>query len=262
MSTVVDVLDVTVRRGRTFLLDHLSWRVSDRDRWVIVGPNGAGKTTLAQVISARMFPTHGEVRLLGDRMGAVDVFELRPRIGLCSTALEDQIPFDEKVSDVVMSASYAIFGRWREGYELTDVHRARRMMEQLRVDHLAGRLYGTLSQGERQRTQIARALMADPEMLVFDEPTAGLDLAGRELLLAILTELAYDPVAPAFVLVTHHVEEIPIGMTHALLLKNGRDVAQGPIGEVLTSERLSQAFDMPLRVDMTNGRWHAQAVWG
>ena len=258
MSTVIEVSDVTLRRGRALLLDHLTWMVEDSDRWVIIGPNGAGKTTLMQIIAARLFPTSGEVRLLGRQMGRVDVFELRPRIGVSSAALETQIPFDEKVRDVVMSASYAVFGRWREDYTSIDIMRAEMLMEKMRVDRLADRLFGTLSEGERQRVQIARALMTDPEILLLDEPTAGLDLAGRELLLSTMSELALDAKSPTTVLVTHHVEEIPDGMTHALFLKQGRVVAMGPIDEVLNDDVLSRTFDMPLRVHLIDGRWYAQ----
>jgi len=258
MSLVIDVADVTLRRGRSLLLDHISWWVRDNERWVVIGPNGAGKTTLMQIISARMFPTTGRVTLLGERMGSVDVFEVRPRIGFCSAALDDQIPGDEKVRDVVLSAAYAVFGRWREEYAEQDFARADELMKELRVDHLSHRYFGTLSVGEKQRVQIARALMTDPELLVLDEPAAGLDLSGRELLLATLSELALDTGSPTSVMVTHHVEEIPEGITHALFMKRGRIVAMGPLHETMTSETLSRTFDLPLRVEETDGRWHAQ----
>lgn len=260
MSTVIDVSDVTLRRGRAFLLDHLSWKVEDYDRWVIIGPNGAGKTTLLQIVATRIFPTSGQVRVLGKLMGHVDVFDIRTRIGVSSAALEMQIPSDEKVQDVVMSASYAVFGRWREDYTNIDFIRAEKLMDRLRVDHLADRRFGTLSEGERQRTQIARALMTDPEILLLDEPTAGLDLAGRELLVAILAELAQDMLSPTTVLVTHHVEEIPPGITHALFLKQGRPVAMGPIRDVMNADVLSRTFDMPLKIAEIDGRWYAQAA--
>ena len=260
MSTVIEVSDVTLRRGRSFLLDHVSWVVRDTDRWVVIGPNGAGKTTLMQVISARMFPTSGEVTLLGQRLGSVDVFELRPRIGVSSAALESQIPGGEKVLDVVMSAAYAVFGRWREDYTNIDFVRAEKIMSQMHVDHLADRVFGTLSEGEKQRVQIARALMTDPELLILDEPTAGLDLSGRELLLATLSELAVDETSPTSVMVTHHVEEIPEGVTHALFLKQGRVVAMGPIHDVMTPEVLTRTFDLPLTIREVDGRWHAQAA--
>lgn len=260
MSTVIDVSDVTLRRGRSFLLDHVSWTVDETERWVIIGPNGAGKTTLIQLAAARIFPTSGQVHLLGQRLGAVDVFELRPRIGVSSAALENQIPGDEKVFDVIMSASYAVFGRWREDYTTIDFVRAEKLMSQMRVDHLAERRFATLSEGERQRTEIARALMTDPELLLLDEPTAGLDLSGRELLLATLSELAEDHLSPTLVMVTHHVEEIPQGITHALFLKQGRVVAAGPIHEVMTPQVLTRTFDLPLTVKDVDGRWYAQAA--
>ncbi len=260
MGTVISVSDVTVRRGRAFLLDHVSWQVADTDRWVVIGPNGAGKTTLMQIVSARLFPTSGEVTVLGERLGRVNVFDLRPRIGVASAALEGQIPPEETVRDIVLSAAYAVFGRWREVYEQVDLARADDLMSRLGVDRVADRPFATLSEGEKQRAQIARALMTDPELLVLDEPTAGLDLAGRELLLGALSDLARDDRSPASVMVTHHVEEIPAGVTHGLLLKRGRVVAMGPLPEVMTSQILSRTFDLPLRVDEVDGRWRAQAL--
>lgn len=265
MTAVVEVLNASVRRGSTWILDHVTWQVDDDQRWVIIGPNGAGKTTLVDLVSARQHPTTGQVRLCGDQMGRVDVFELRPRIGVSSTSLETQIPLDETVQNVVMSAAYAIFGRWREAYQPQDFARAQALMVQLRIDPLAERLFGTLSDGERQRVQIARALMTDPELLVLDEPTSGLDLAGRELLLGTLSRLVRNPRSPAVVLVTHHVEEIPAGMTHGLFLKQGKVVAAGPLAEVMNDIVLSRTFDLPLSVSQADGRWRAQAtqrLWG
>ena len=189
----------------------------------------------------------------------VDVFELRPRIGVTSAALADRIPRSERVADVVVSAAYAVMGRWRETYEQADFERAVGLMGQLRVGHLAYRTFGTLSEGERKRVQIARALMTDPELLLLDEPAAGLDLAGREALVSTLSQLCADPDAPATVLVTHHVEEIPVGITHAMLLKQGRVLAAGPIADVLTAQRLSETFDIALEVSRINGRWSARA---
>ncbi|MDR0487828.1 MAG: ABC transporter ATP-binding protein [Propionibacteriaceae bacterium] len=260
MNPVIEVSAVTLRRGRAFLIDHLSWTVDESDRWVIIGPNGAGKTSLVQIVSTRIFPTSGQVRILDETLGRVDVFELRPRIGVSSAALEMQIPPNEKVIDVVMSASYAVFGRWHEDYTNIDFMRAESLMKQMKVDHLAERRFGTLSEGERQRTQIARALMTDPELLFLDEPTAGLDLTGRELLLATLSELALDPSSPTTVLITHHVEEIPAGITHALFLKRGRMVAAGPIDMVMTNEVLTRTFDMPLTVNRIDGRWYSRGI--
>lgn len=258
--SVVDLRGVSIVRSGATLLNDLSWVVEEGERWVIIGPNGAGKTTLLQVIGAQWHPTRGSATILGERLGAVDVFELRPRIGVTSAALADRIPRSERVSDVVVSAAYAVMGRWREAYDELDHERARQLMQQLQVDHLADRTFGTLSEGERKRVQIARALMTDPELLLLDEPAAGLDLTGREALVGTLSEICTDPYAPATVLVTHHVEEIPRGITHALLLKHGRIVAAGPIAEVLTGPRLSATFDILLEVSTTEGRWSARAA--
>ena len=206
-----------------------------------------------------MHPTRGLASLLGEQLGLVDVFELRPRIGVTSAAIADRIPRGEAVRDVVVSASYSVLGRWRENYDTMDYQRADELMSQLRVDHLAARTFGTLSEGERKRVQIARALMTDPELLLLDEPAAGLDLTGREALVGTLSDLCVDEYAPATVLVTHHIEEIPEGITHALLLRQGGVVAAGPIDEVLTDETLSRTFDLPLSIAHVDGRWSARA---
>ncbi len=258
MAVVAELAGVSVVRGDATLLDAVDWRIDDTDRWVIIGPNGAGKTTLLQILAAQMHPSSGLAEVLGEVLGSVDVFELRPRIGVASAALADRIPRSERVADVVVSAAYAVMGRWRENYELSDLSRAVELMNQFRVGHLAYRTFGTLSEGERKRVQIARALMTDPELLLLDEPAAGLDLAGRESLVATLSELCRDPQAPATVLVTHHVEEIPAGITHALLLKQGAVFDAGPIESVLTAEKLSETFDIPLQVTHDNGRWSAR----
>jgi ABC-type molybdenum transport system, ATPase component/photorepair protein PhrA len=258
--TVVQLEAVSIVRSGATLLDSVDWTIEEGQRWVVIGPNGAGKTTMLQVIGAQWHPTIGVARILGERLGAVDVFELRPRIGVASAALADRIPRSERVADVVVSAAYAVMGRWREHYDDLDHARAQELMEQLRVAHLADRTFGTLSEGERKRVQIARALMTDPELLLLDEPAAGLDLTGRESLVATLSELCLDEFAPTSVLVTHHVEEIPEGVSHALLLKQGRVVASGPIETVLTAEVLSQTFELPLEVGHHEGRWTARAI--
>ncbi len=258
MTAVLEFADVTVRRGDALLLDKVSWTVQEDERWVILGPNGAGKTTLLQVAAAHMHPTSGVVGILGDVLGTVDVFDLRPRIGLTSAALAERIPRHEVVRDVVVSASYAVVGRWREQYDDLDHDRARQLLRELGVTSLADRTFGTLSEGERKRVQIARALMADPELLLLDEPAAGLDLGGREDLVATLSNLAHDPGSPATVLVSHHVEEIPPGFTHVLLLRQGRVVAAGPIEQTLTAETLSSAFSQPLVLHHVDGRWSAR----
>jgi iron complex transport system ATP-binding protein len=251
---------VGIRRGKTWLLRDVDWSVELDERWVILGPNGAGKTTLLQLAAAQLHPTTGRAEVLGERLGAVDVFELRPRIGLTSAALAQRMPPQETVLDLVVSAGYAVVGRWREEYDVLDTGRARHLLYQLGVQQLADRRFGTLSEGERKRVQIARALMTDPELLLLDEPAAGLDLAGREQLVARLATLAADPDAPTMVLVTHHVEEIPPGVTHALLLRGGLVVAAGLLTDVLTPDLLSVTFGMPLALDSHGGRYAARSA--
>jgi iron complex transport system ATP-binding protein len=258
MDPVIHFTGVTIRRGTATLLDGLDWVVEEDERWVVLGPNGAGKTTLMQVASAQTHPTEGEARILGERLGGTDVFELRPRLGLASAALAERIPREEQVRDVVMSAAYSVLGRWRESYDDFDERRAADLMAELGVARLAERTFGTLSEGERKRVQIARALMTDPELLLLDEPAAGLDLGGREDLVATLSVLAMDGVAPAIVLVSHHVEEIPPGFTHVLLLREGQVVAQGPLEWVLTEKNLSATFGLPLVLQQTAGRYSAR----
>ena len=258
MPPVLDFADVTIRRGQATLLSQVSWRVEEDERWVILGPNGAGKTTLLQVASAQIHPTSGVAGILDEVLGTVDVFELRPRIGITSVALAERIPMSERVHDVVVSASYGVVGRWREQYDDLDHHRATELLTEVGVSHLVDRTFGTLSEGERKRVQIARALMADPELLLLDEPAAGLDLGGREDLVCTLSVLAADPDSPATVLVSHHVEEVPPGFTHALLLRRGEVVAAGPIEEVVTAANLSSTFGMPLLLNHEDGRWSAR----
>jgi len=258
MEPVLQFAGVTVRRGAATLLSELDWTVEEDERWVVLGPNGAGKTTLMQVASAQLHPSDGVAGILGEVLGAVDVFELRPRIGLTSAALAERIPRQELVQDVVVSASYSVVGRWREHYDELDHRRAAELMGELGVARLADRTFGTLSEGERKRVQIARALMTDPELLLLDEPAAGLDLGGREDLVSTLAVLAMDGVAPAIVLVSHHVEEIPPGFTHALMLREGRAVVAGPLEQVMTEENLSATFGMPLVLQHQAGRWAAR----
>jgi iron complex transport system ATP-binding protein len=260
MAAVVELAGVSIVRNGSTLISDIDWEVDEADRWVVIGPNGAGKTTLLQVISAQIHPSSGVAGVLGEVLGTVDVFELRPRIGLTSAALAERIPRGERVHDVVVSASYAVVGRWREQYDELDHERADELLAQLRIDGLANRTFGTLSEGERKRVQIARALMTDPELLLLDEPAAGLDLAGRETLVNTLAELAQDDYAPASILVTHHVEEIPSGITHAMLLKGGKIVAAGPLRDTLTAENLTKTFDVELSLVENDGRWSARAL--
>ncbi|MGZ4503764.1 MAG: ABC transporter ATP-binding protein [Nocardioidaceae bacterium] len=258
MDAVLEMADVTVRRGQATLIEGVDWTVEEDERWVILGPNGAGKTTLLQVASAQVHPSAGVAGILGEVLGTVDVFELRPRIGLTSAAVAERIPRDERVHDVVVSASYGVIGRWRERYDDLDHARANSLLTEVGVDHLRDRTFGTLSEGERKRVQIARALMTDPELLLLDEPAAGLDLGGREDLVSTLSVLAMDETSPATVLVSHHVEEIPPGFTHAMLLRQGRVVAAGPMEHVMTEEIVSATFGMPLQLSRYDGRWAAR----
>lgn len=249
---------VSLRRDGRCLVGPLDWSVELDERWVIIGPNGAGKTSLLRIAAATEHPSSGVAHVLGEQLGRVDTTDLRARVGLSSSSLAQRIPGGETVRDLVISAGYAVLGRWRERYEAVDQDRAVDLLESLGAEHLADRTYGTLSEGERKRVLIARALMTDPELLLLDEPAAGLDLGGREELLARLGDLAADPDAPAIVLVTHHVEEIPIGFSHCLLLAEGRPVAAGLLADVLTSENLSAAFGQSISLDVVDGRYFAR----
>jgi iron complex transport system ATP-binding protein len=259
MSDVLEMAAVSVVRGAKTLLSKVDWQVREGERWVILGPNGAGKTTLLQIAAARLHPTSGVAGILDESLGKVDVFELRPRIGLSSAALANQIPEYEKVLNVVVTAAYGVTGRWREGYEKDDERRAFALLNDWGMGPLLNRTFSTLSEGERKRVQIARALMTDPELLLLDEPAAGLDLGGREDLVHRLSQLAMDEDAPAIVLVTHHHEEVPPGFTHAMLMRDGEVVAAGPLDEVLTSGNLSETFGLPLDVSANAGRYTATA---
>jgi iron complex transport system ATP-binding protein len=257
---VLQLRGVGVRRDGAALLRSVDWTVNENERWVIVGPNGAGKTTLLQVAATTLYPTDGAVAILGERLGRTDVFDLRPRIGFTSAAVAEKVPAGEKVIDLVLTASYAILGRWKEEYDSTDLTRAVELLDALGCASLIRRRFATLSEGERKRVLIARALMPDPELLLLDEPAAGLDLGGREDLIARLGRLAENPAAPTMVLVTHHVEEVPEGFTHAMLLRRGSVVAAGKVDEVFTTEHLSRCFGLPLGIERQNGRWYARRV--
>jgi iron complex transport system ATP-binding protein len=257
---LIDFRGVSLRRGGNTLVGPLDWAVELDERWVVIGPNGAGKTSLLRIAAAAEHPSSGVAFVLGERLGRVDMSELRARIGLSSSALSQRIPNDEVVSDLVVSAGYAVLGRWRERYDDVDYQRAVDMLESVGAEHLAQRTYGTLSEGERKRVLIARSLMTDPELLLLDEPAAALDLGGREELVARLTDLAADPDSPALVLVTHHVEEVPPGFSHGLLLSEGQVVAAGLLSDVLTAENLSAAFGQRIALEVVDGRYFARRV--
>lgn len=255
---LIDFSDVTFARDGRTLVGAINWQVELDERWVIIGPNGAGKTTLIRLAGAEEFPSSGRAVIMGEQVGKTDMRDLRTMIGMSSAALAQRIPAEEKVGDLVISAGYAILGRWREEYDETDRERALEILESMGALHLRNRRWGTLSEGERKRVLIARALMSNPELLLLDEPGAGLDLGGREDLVGYLGELAMDADAPAIVMITHHVEEIPYGFTHALLLDEGQVVAQGLIDDVLTSENLTRAFHQPIALNKVDGRYFAR----
>ena len=259
MSEVLRLRDVSVVRDGNAILNNIDWAVNADQRWVIIGPNGAGKTTLLRLAAAQLQPTTGEAAVLGDRLGEVNVFELRTRIGFASSSLAARIPNSEKVLDAVMTASYAVTGRWNEKYEDVDERRARRVLAEWHLQDYADRAFGTLSDGERKRAEIARAVMTDPELLLLDEPVASLDLASREKTIRIIGAYASAPAAPAIIMVTHHLEEIPTGFTHAMILVNGRVYAAGEIGATITTEKISEAFGMTLTVDSVDGRYRVRA---
>ena len=257
MEALLSLTGVEVmREGRT-ILGPLNFAVNEGERWVILGPNGAGKTTLLQLLAALIHPTRGDVRILGERMGAVDVFELRPRIGFTSSAMLELLPADEKVIDVVLTSAYAIAGRWNEDYDLWDESRAKALLTTFGVRELGERTFGTLSEGEKKRVQISRALMADPEVLLLDEPAAGLDLGGREDILQRITTYTSDDNAPATIIVTHHIEEIPAGTTHALMLKDGKALYAGSISDVLTETNINEVFGVNISLTFNGRRYFA-----
>lgn len=260
MSDVLELVDVSVVRAGRALVDRVTWSVAEGERWVILGPNGAGKTSLLNIASSYLFPTSGKVRILGETVGAVDVFDLRPRIGMASSALSEKLSRRQTVLQTVLTAAYGMTAGWREKYDEVDERRARAFLDRLGMSEYLDRQFGTLSEGERKRTQIARAMMTDPELLLLDEPAAGLDLGGREDLVRRLGRLARDAYAPSMIMVTHHVEEIAPGFTHVLLVSQGRVLSAGPVDETLTSANLSRCFGLPLVVEHQEDRWTAKGL--
>lgn len=257
---VLDVDGIVLRRDGVTILDGVSLRIEVGQRWVILGPNGCGKTSLVRVMAMYDHPTAGTVDVLGERLGRTDVRLLRERIGYMSAAFGDQLRRDLVAHDVVRTARHAALEPWWHRYDAADDARADACLRDLDVGHLRDRRFGTLSSGEQQRVLLARTLMNDPAVILLDEPSARLDLGGREQLVATLAGLANDPAAPPFAMVTHHVDEIPPGVTHAALMSTGHIDVQGPIDDVLTSERLSQCFGTPLRLERRDdGRF---AAWG
>ncbi len=258
-QNVLSLEAVSVVRDGKQILGPVSFRIAAGERWVVLGPNGAGKSTLLGVLAARIFPTKGSAQLLDQQVGRVDLSELRTRIGLASPSLEAMVESDELVKDVVLTAAYAIIGRWKEAYDLWDESRAVALLTTFGVRELGDRRFSTLSSGEKKRVLISRALMADPELILLDEPAAGLDVGGREDLLRRFAQFSEDPTAPASVLVTHHIEEIPVGTTHAILLKDGKIAVSGPVESVVTTEHVSAVFGLPIAVVHESSRFFARA---
>jgi iron complex transport system ATP-binding protein len=251
--TAIALHGIDATRGDHHILRDLDWRVERGERWVVLGPNGAGKSSLLQVLMG-YFPARGEVAILGETIGRTDTRVLRTRIGLAGHSLAGMFRAAIPARDVVVSARYAALETWWHQYTDDDRARAEAALTRVGCERLADQAFGTLSAGERQRVLLARALFGEPELLLLDEPAAGLDVRGREELLGSLTDLVADPTLDAIVLVTHHVEEVPRGFTHALLLADGRVLARGPIDETLTSEHLSTCFALPLRLVSVEGR--------
>ncbi|MEC7916660.1 MAG: ATP-binding cassette domain-containing protein [Actinomycetota bacterium] len=254
-SSAVVLREVSVRYEDKTVLGPLDLDITSSDRWVVLGPNGSGKTTLIKVLSLYRYPTTGTVRVLDQTWGATDVRELRQRIGLASSSLRDQFRSDISGLDIVMAARYAALETWWHQYSDADRDAALACLTRVGAPELADRKFHTMSSGEQQRVQLARTLMGNPGLLLLDEPTAGLDLVGREQLVSTLASVASDAQTPATVLVTHHTDEIPPGFTHGLLLRDGEVMASGPIDQVLTADSLSECFGLRLELENRDGRW-------
>jgi iron complex transport system ATP-binding protein len=242
------------------VLHHVDWAVGSSDRWVVLGPNGSGKTTLLQLAAGYLHPTRGEIDILGQRLGRVDVRGLRQRVGVVSAAVAKMLVPQLSAVDIVMSAGRGALEPWWHPFGEDERSRAHALLTAAGFDAIADRPFGHLSEGERQQVLLARTLMCEPELLLLDEPCAGLDVGGRERLVSRLTRLAAERGTAPIIMVTHHVEEIPVGFTHVLLLRQGRVVAAGPLTSELTSENLSRCFGLPLKLTADDGRYGCRAA--
>ena len=259
-GAVIALQAVGVRREGTVVLDDIDWSVGPGERWVILGPNGSGKTTLLTLAAARLWPSSGRVEILGSRLGRVDVRTLRPRIALVSGSVTRQLRADLPARDVVVSGRHGALETWWHAYSDEDWAEADRLLDEAGFASIASRPFGVISEGERQHVLLARARsMSHPELLLLDEPAAGLDLGARERLVSRLGALAADAGSPPMVLVTHHCEEIPRGFTHAGLVRQGRLMAAGPLEDVITSALVSTCFDVAVTVGQRDGRWWSRA---
>jgi iron complex transport system ATP-binding protein len=251
---------VGVERGSVPVLTDVSWEVCAGERWVVLGPNGSGKTTLLQLASGYLHPTRGTVEVLGRRLGRTDVRDLRRQVSLVSGSLTRAVRPSLSALEVVVSGKDGALEPWWQPYDEADWERAAELLESACFAGVAGRPFGRLSEGERQQVLLARALMGSPSLVLLDEPCAGLDMGGRERLLDRLSSLAGLPTSPPLIMVTHHVEEIPAGFTHALLLREGRVLAAGPLGETLSARRLTDCFGLGLSLRHDAGRWASTSL--
>jgi iron complex transport system ATP-binding protein len=251
---------VAVVRDGVAILDGIDWDIEHGERWAVLGPNGSGKTTLLRVAGMRLLPTRGTVEVLGETYGRSDARAVRRRVAFVSQAILRGLRPTLSAHDVVLTGRDAALETWWARYDEDDRRRARQLLVAAGMGDAGERPFGVLSEGERQQVLLARALMAEPELLLLDEPAAGLDLGARERLVTHLTALAADPATPPLVLVTHHVEELPAGITHAALVRRGRLVATGPVTDVLTTDAVSSCFGIPVTVHRVEGRWTARAV--
>lgn len=244
---MISIQQLNVRKNKKDILKNIDWNINRGEHWSILGLNGSGKTTLLNIINGYLFPTSGKVEVLGEVFGKTYIPDLRKNIGLISHSLQMQMKDFESVLSIVLSGKFASIGLY-EAVEKKDVELAQHYLELLNCSHLQDSQYGILSQGERQRVLIARALMATPKILIFDEPCNGLDIIAREELLQFIEKISTEPDCPTFIYVTHHVEEILPCFTHTLLLKEGQVFAQGPSAEMLTESNLSAFYDRPVSV--------------
>ncbi|NGZ75649.1 ABC transporter ATP-binding protein [Saccharibacillus alkalitolerans] len=253
MTAVIELKGVSWRRGDNEILRNIDWRVESGQHWAVLGLNGSGKTSILNMINGYMWPTTGEISVLGHKFGTVDLRELRKSIGWVSSSLQEKIRPNEQALEIVISGRHASIGLYA-GIEEDDRVRAEELMRDLGCAHLIGRAYQTCSQGEKQKLLIARALMASPKLLILDEASNGLDFISREALLQSINGLASRADAPTLLLVTHHIEEISPLFSHSLLIRRGRVFAQGRSEEILSSERLSDFFELPVDVEWRGGR--------